>query len=555
MEFKPKFNIINGTIGVNRSELCEQALKIAERTQELNNGAVSYEGIATICNEWLENRMTTIEKWGDSRIAWKTEPQVNIKDYMELTKDFSDSLVCGNGLKHQREYYTLEVLSYAKAPNEVCRNGICAIQGLLTTDKYMESVVTNSLEKRFSPSWVLDDIEGMGIKIQKGEKITRLIVKVLRKMVDSLEGEEKAIATKEMDIISQNYSILTEKFKTIKQEKTVYLSVDVRDFLRCSFGANWESCHKLGGCYGSGAISYALNPRVAIAYVESDRDSEKLEWRQIVYMDETQNLFVGSRQYKTSNHRYTKAVRKIIENIYGVEFNTIDYTNTDKVQELIQCELIKSGSEFAYNDIHAYGGIDTHLWAMLPKGAIIGNMKKIDIQHTHIYCIDCGEKMTEVEEQSWVLCPRCQDEMFYCEYCGQYHHEYDITYIPSTNEYVCDYCVSDNFTRCEDCYEYHSNENLYYVNGVGDVCQDCLDKYHYCEECEEYTKDELTRCHDGEDVCPHCLETWYRYCDYCESYEKRNWVYEKTDKHGQVWNVCCECESDWELEHGEEEQE
>lgn len=559
MEFTAKFNIINGTIGINRSALCEQALVIAQTTEH-TDGTVCYEGIATICEEWLENRMATIEKWGDSRISRTIPAQVNFKEYMELTKDFADSLSHGRGLKHQRQDYTLEKLCFVKAPNKTVRDGMVLLQGLLTDDKFVDSVVENSLEKRFAISWIMDDIEKLGIKVQKGEKITRLIVKILRKLVDTLEGDEKAIALKEMDIISQNYSILAEKFKTIKQEKTVYLSVDVRDFLRCSYGESWDSCHALGGCYGAGAIAYALNPRVAIAYVESEKNPNRLEWRQIIYMNDEQTMFVGSRQYKTSNHRYTNAVKDIIAGIYGAKFDMLDYSNTDNVQDLIKENLIKRGSDFAYNDICLYNGIDSHVWAMLPAGASVEDMGKINIQHTHIYCVECGEKMTnlDISDASQVYCNCCNPEKAYCDDCGHYHLEEDMIWVDSVQRYVCDNCVIENYHRCDDCGDYYPVEESVYVANHGTVCCDCLEQgeYAYCEECEEYVKErELTTCHDGEEVCQHCLETWYAYCEYCESYEKRNWVYEKTDKHGQVWNVCYECEDMWKAEHGEEEQE
>ena len=342
--------------------IIDEALDIARETaDDCLEGEICHEGISAIVEEWYENRKDTIEKWGDTRIKMETS-EPDKRAIRDLLADFAYRISEGVGYTVARRLYNMEELCIVMTDSITVTKALTTVRSLLTANYMYESVVKNSLIELPDVDTILfDSLDELGVKVTKGEKITRILVKILRngvkKALDNAELEKNQydVCMKEIDILSQNYSQLVEKFKSMMLTKIVWLSVDVRDFLRCSYGYEWYSCHRLGGEFASGAISYALNPRVAIAYVEkiSNHDVRKLEWRQIVYMSEEHTLFVGSRQYKYENKSFSDTVQKIIMSVYGENFEQYDGYNVEKMQKMAQ-NHIRYGSAFGYNDIHLY---------------------------------------------------------------------------------------------------------------------------------------------------------------------------------------------------------
>ena len=62
-----------------------------------------------------------------------------------------------------------------------------------------------------------------------------------------------------------NEDVLTT---SVAKEYKVVLSIDPRDYMRCSHGTDWDSCHQLGNMHGDGAIEYCISPMALIAYIE-----------------------------------------------------------------------------------------------------------------------------------------------------------------------------------------------------------------------------------------------------------------------------------------------
>lgn len=414
---------------VSLHEIIKETMDVIEETEDLGDiGTWTYNGIEKITEEWYENRKETIEKWGDTRLSIEVEG-FDTDMFEALIHEFCMKIQKGNGYTMNRENVSTEIfkLRFDEKRDDVINNTINEMFGFLKTEWNRENILNNKLIEinEYSYTW---DFISTKIGVQKGEKISKILVKMLNYAVKNskLSDEDKKIAYNDVEIISQNYSKLIEKFKQCNSRKTVYLSIDIRDFFRCSYGKDWSSCHRLGGEFGSGAISYALNPKVAIAYVSED--GKNLDWRQIVYMDEKQNIFVGSRQYKNDNKTYSDGVVKILKTIYGDIFDEYNGYNEDECldsQEYAR-KLTYRGSNFGYNDIHFYGGINRHIWSLVPKGFNIyeDKFEKIEINHTHIYCIDCGEKIYSGEYDSdYVHCSNCREGGCYCEYCGDFHNE------------------------------------------------------------------------------------------------------------------------------------
>ena len=534
--------------------IIEEALDIARQTCDDDLcGEINYCGISAIVEEWYENRKETIEKWGDTRIKMETsEPDKNaIRD---LLADFAYRISEGVGYTVARKLYNMDELCIVMTESNTVAKTLNTVRSLLTASYMYESVVKNSLIESPSDDTILfRSLEELGVKVTKGEKVTKIIVKILRKGVKKaldnaeLEKNQYDVCMKEIDILSQNYSQLVEKFKSMMLTKVVWLSVDVRDFLRCSYGYEWYSCHRLGGEFGSGAISYALNPRVAIAYVEkiSNHNVRKLEWRQIVYMNEKQNIFVGSRQYKYENKSFSDTVQKIIMNVYGENFEQYDGYNTDDMQKMAQNHICY-GSAFGYNDIQLYSGIDKHLWILKAPNV---EVEKIDIHHDHIYCVDCGEKITQndIRDNSHVHCSSCNHDCV-CDICGDYHDEDDMVYVDGWG-YVCEWCLDNEFTYCENCEQYHSSDDVHYVENFGYVCENCLrmsDEFFYCGDCDEWHIIEKLEYgyRDGEElcVCCDCLNRHYVECEKCGKYIYEDDIVYDCDDEGNDYAHCVDCE-------------
>ena len=514
---------------VSLHEIIEETMDVIEETENLGSiGTWNYDGIEKITEEWCENRKETIEKWGDTRLSIEVEG-FDVNMFEALMHEFCMKIQKGNGYTMNRENVSTEIFKFKtdEKRDDVINEVINEIFCFLKTEWNRENILNNKLIEicEYSYTW---DFISTKIGVQKGEKISKILVKMLNYAVKNskLSDEDKKIAYNDVEIISQNYSKLIEKFKQCNSRKTVYLSIDIRDFFRCSYGKDWSSCHRVGGEYGSGAISYTLNPKVAIAYVSED--GKNLDWRQIVYMDEKQNIFVGSRQYKNDNQVYAKGVIEIIEKIYGKVFDLHDGYSMEDMQKYAQ-KLVKSNSRFAYNDIHLYSGISKHIWALVPKGfdPMKNDYERIDINHTHIYCIDCGEKLLERDcgGNDWVHCDSCREGGYYCEYCGEYHSEEYMIYVESTGEYVCDDCLENYFSCCEHCGEYYRDEDIIHVESTNDyVCEDCLhDNYTYCEYCDEWHSHDDTVLVESTDeyVCENCLDYYFAWCEGCSDYHKK----------------------------------
>ena len=514
---------------VSLHEIIEETMNVIDETEDLEGiGTWTYDGIEKITEKWYENRKETIEKWGDTRLSIEVEG-FDTNMFEALMHEFCMKIQKGIGYTMNRENVNTKIFKFKtdETRDDMINEVINEIFCFLKTEWNRENILNNKLIEicEYSYTW---DFISTKIGVQKGEKISKILVKMLNYAVKNskLSDEDKKIAYNDVEIISQNYSKLIEKFKQCNSRKTVYLSIDIRDFFRCSYGKNWSSCHRVGGEYGSGAISYTLNPKVAIAYVSED--GKNLDWRQIVYMDEKQNIFVGSRQYKNDNQVYAKGVIEIIEKIYGKVFDLHDGYSMEDMQKYAQ-KLVKSNSRFAYNDIHLYSGISKHIWALVPKGfdPMKNDYEKIDINHTHIYCIDCGEKLLERDcgGNDWVHCDSCREGGYYCEYCGEYHSEEYMIYVESTGEYVCDDCLENYFSCCEHCGEYYRDEDIIHIESTDDyVCEDCLhDNYTYCEYCDEwhpYDNVVLVESTD-EYVCENCLDYYFAWCEGCSDYHKK----------------------------------
>lgn len=412
-------------------------------------------------------------------------------------------------------------------------NPIRIMINYIYSDKNFDSVVNNVVDGNNRDVWNICEILEMK-RNPNGKKLTRWMREVLLVTLEKLyecnaideDGKKRGLY--EIDVICQYYSRLVEKIKnTTKSEHTVVLSIDPRDFYRCSHGTDWDSCHQIGNMHGDGAIQYCINGTTLIAYEEKIDHQEvaPLRWRQIVYTNENFSRFVGSRQYKIMHNGNTEKIREMIMNcmekyadVCADDWSLVSHATRGNATQQIIAEYVKTGyCSYAYNDIALYGGIDKAVW-MLELCEEADNI--IVNSEDEIVCLDCGEKF-EGHRDYFYMCENCGGGVW-CECCESYHDEDDMTYIEGEGICVCQDCLEENYEWCEHCECYVYNESCTYVECQdGYVCDKCLhDHYRYCEHCEEYKPYEEVECVKNSSgyewfICDDCLDICCSYCPCC----------------------------------------
>ena len=127
-------------------------------------------------------------------------------------------------------------------------------------------------------------------------------------------------------------------------------------------------------------------------------------------------------------------------------------------------------------------------------------------------CRDCG-KVIDYDDYSLseneYLCTDCYyDKYTECE-CGKIILQEEANFIDDCYVY-CDDCLDENCFYCDDCNEYHHNDDKYYVIGVGNVCESCLNNGDYCQcpDSNNYYRYDDMYYSDREDLyyCSDCID-------------------------------------------------
>lgn len=106
----------------------------------------------------------------------------------------------------------------------------------------------------------------------------------------------------------------------------IVVSIDPYDYLTASLNKHsWRSCHSIeNGEYGSGCVSYMIDPSTIIAYKHNGKEysynvnnfkweGNSKSWRQLIYFDKGTSSFIGSKHYPGTNDQAAKVVRELIE--------------------------------------------------------------------------------------------------------------------------------------------------------------------------------------------------------------------------------------------------
>ena len=348
-------------------------------------------------------------------------------------------------------------------------------------NKVMESI--NMLADRSSSSWEFDDLvyqmlyniqyttkeiyfyqSDKKLTITKNTTVTKAIRKVL--IFYSLEKE----------FMDSYESLLYDRSLLIQAtniEGTLVLSIDPMDIITASDNdCGWTSCFSLqntGECKAS-VYSAVIDPHIMIAYLESPKEckftyedkkytfSNKI-WRAWVYYDENV-LFV--------NKNYPFASEIITDYIYNWIFSV---KNSIFIKSSNINGMLRDNFSFMYWDYRA----GMTFYVEDPNQYVSTWQNNIYFEITlgiEPRCLISGQKLTNNE---LFVCPRYTGH--YCEECGDYCREDDLTYIDSEDIYVCPDCYENYFAYCNNCGCTYRQDDMQCNEETGEwFCQDCIDK-------------------------------------------------------------------------------
>lgn len=399
--------------------------------------------------------------------------------------------------------------------------------------------------------------EKFGMNIHYNKRTSQVVNKVLREVykLDEVWGTETVVKRDENNHIVRDENdeavYVTRKYKPydrefaefadsinpLKVKKWTVFSINPLDFLTMSFGNSWTSCHTIdktnkrgmcdgyNGMYCGGTLSYALDKVTVIFYTVDERFNEKEngEWidgtkyygfwtqpkiqRQLIHYQG--NVMVTGRIYPKGNDGGTDIYKQFREIEQKIVADCLGKPN-----------LWKYDKNPMHNSNYCYTAEDAHNYedyfcdysggtAIIKgdNGEYNANEELMEIGHVGIDLYD-GTEIDGDSDYHDVLSEHDQKHIF-CAQCGQIIEEDEAYYI--NGEYYCDDCVF----YCEYSGEYHVEDEYHtYVEGYGDICDECID--------DAIANEEICRCERCGELVSHRIADNGWYCSedgswYCSS--------------------------------------
>lgn len=313
-----------------------------------------------------------------------------------------------------------------------------------------------------------------------------------------------------------HYNALRESvLKQRDLQYTLHLSINPYHFFKMSTDNHFTSCYNIqDGCYHGGITSYINDDVTIVSYMTKDDEQCEMTFRQLIHVDMDNKVVIIARPYpQLPNDGYLKALRKALRELFFSDSSDDDmsYVYTDSASKIQN--RVSAPSSYCYVDV-AKGSYE---------GVSMTYLKDFDVDSYYMRiarnggtCIDCGGDYKYSES---LTCCHRRDGIA-CEDCGELHDEDDMYYIDG-HGYVCDSCV-DGYSYCELCGERGNSYNNYReVNtrcGVQLWCESCHeDRATECSDCGELFGDRdftMNRTHDGDIICNNCLDN-YTPCEDC----------------------------------------
>lgn len=311
--------------------------------------------------------------------------------------------------------------------------------------------------------------------------------------VDTVEGVcsncgKHPEATTGYEMFRQAHSqVLNQK----RVKGNLCLSIHPLDYITMSDNdCGWTSCMSWmeePGDYRLGTIEMMNSPMVIVAYVEAsdnmwvcNREWNNKRWRQLYIVSDS--VILGNRQYPYHSDEIQgiaiRWIRDLMNKIPGYgpfpeesceiangSWNTIGGDKRVHFQ---------FSTGYMYNDVYDY------------RLAIVADQLLDDHEHYTYYfsgpavCTNCGDVIDyDTVEASRVQCRAC-DGSWKCDYCGDYHSEYDEGNWVD-DHLLCEYCYEHETESCECCNDVHLIDamNHVYIQFVDTECEEIKNGFNF----------------------------------------------------------------------------
>lgn len=317
--------------------------------------------------------------------------------------------------------------------------------------------------------------------------------KPIKKVINALYEHYINDIKKTTDVpISTLRRYQAESMDTFKDKKVVLnfkVSTNPLDFMLMSHGNSWNSCHRIGGQYQGGQISYMTDSTSLLIYGENEYLDKT--FRVLAYYNKDTSLMF-SRTYGYIDDRILDDIKKEVTKLFLGD----DYKPYNADYRRFYGDAVGSAHYADYKHIppilYVKSDVDIEDIDNLNR-SLIGSKQR---------CICCGEIF---ENDESLNCSNCNG--LECAYCGGYIEPDELTIIDG-EPYCCD-CVA----YCDDCDEYHITDNMEYLENYDRwVCRDCLEDYYSCAGCGQ-----IIHIDDLQEV-PNLEYGNMLYCDDCLHY-------------------------------------
>lgn len=388
--------------------------------------------------------------------------------------------------------------------------GNCRKNGMYLSDAELD-IMWDGVQRTPPDQFVTEEIQArykaVGVETKIGEKYSRVLNRIFTSM-----GLDK------YDNYNHDFAEIADAINPVSNKQRAILSVHPCDYLKMSWGENWNSCHDIRskGCYHAGTQSYMLDSTSMIFYTVSNRGDD-IPWKnnkltREVFCYENGSL-LQSRLYpdytkERRMDRYFEFVKSIFDICLGIE------DSWKKVDNRSSYIVSAQGSTHYYDYDH-------------------------DQYHTRVFINNAKAGQIHIGHKSMSLID------------GHFHSRTDnINY--GSDEYYSNNAAQDTYYICYECegYFYTGNGTDYSGYDAENNRWYCKDHYRYCDKCGEvlYGDEPEGRWVGEEFYCDDCYDKYVRVCDRCgEPFDTDNedW-YE--DRNGNCY--CHSCYEDaWECQN------
>lgn len=516
---------------LNKEKICSEIISVLQR----NSVPFVQETIEDkLYKEWADQKEPLIDlfsrhpNWNEDDLSIKTEVVTKRPENIIRTKVALENLLryCSLGMSDES--------AFAKS-------------------KWSKSVLVQIAHTQFVTPEAADWYEGK-VKCVVGMKTSKVVNRLLTELgCDCLSDYNKYFA------------VYSDKVNPVEIKSNSFMSLHPCDFLNMSNGKNWQSCHRMGGEFRAGTMSYLLDDVSFVYYGLSPKDErlklptwdvEKLIRAMCFFKNDVlfqSRIYPGSIAENT-HLEINEQIKNAINIARGIDgewsTKTFDY---DLHENSLKSMIRSNSGALQYPDY--YHGCDGRgLFSMFDCETKITSKNMLqkceDGQGLKIgampLCTVCGEQITDADRLHCCLPP------VECSCCGKKTREQDIWRLPN-GEIICMDCLRNKYDKCERCGGYHKKESFTNLvtdgGGLMKICKNCMDELPTCSICgKKDLEQNIGWISDDGDVfsqkpmvsiCHICAKKeHYKKCDFCGLYHPvDNFIMQFNGKD----DICVDC--------------